>query len=380
MMDTLLIGGTGPTGRHIVAGLLERGHRVSLLHTGQHETELPPDIEHIHTDPHFAEPMQSAIGNRHFDLVIATYGRTRVIADVFANKTGRLITASGAHYATATDPRWGPVGAPALAREGISPVQDQPHDRPVPHKVWKTERHLLARHDQGAFDLTILRYPNLVYGPSSAANPDWSAVKRALDGRPYLLMSEGGLRFRNRGFSQNVAQAVLLASDKSEVTAGKIYDVADVQQFTEGAIALYIGRLLGQEFEIIDIPAQIAQQVHQELGKYSGGFSIFDTSPIQEDLGFADIVPVPDAIALSVEWLRDNPIAPDSEIAKQINDPFDYELEDELARIYLEARDRANELQFRTTPTAHMYRHPKQPFETWTQSTESYAANQPGLP
>ena len=53
-MDVLVIGGTGPTGPHIVNGLVARDHRVTILHTGRHEVAaLPPPelVPHIHADP-----------------------------------------------------------------------------------------------------------------------------------------------------------------------------------------------------------------------------------------------------------------------------------------------------------------------------------------
>lgn len=52
MKTALVVGGTGPTGPHIVDGLLQREFTVAILHTGAHESEQIPDVvEHIHTDP-----------------------------------------------------------------------------------------------------------------------------------------------------------------------------------------------------------------------------------------------------------------------------------------------------------------------------------------
>src|SRR5579864_9100758 len=48
----LVIGGTGPTGIPIVAGLVERGFGVTILHRGTHERPETPDVvEHRHADP-----------------------------------------------------------------------------------------------------------------------------------------------------------------------------------------------------------------------------------------------------------------------------------------------------------------------------------------
>ena len=48
----LVIGGTGPTGPSLVNGLRQRGFATAILHTGRHEVDtIPPDVEHIHTNP-----------------------------------------------------------------------------------------------------------------------------------------------------------------------------------------------------------------------------------------------------------------------------------------------------------------------------------------
>ena len=80
-MKALVIGGTGPSGPHIVNGLISRGYDVSVLHGGQHEIIFDEEIEHIHVDPHFQETLESGLVNRTFDLTIATYGRIRIAAE-----------------------------------------------------------------------------------------------------------------------------------------------------------------------------------------------------------------------------------------------------------------------------------------------------------
>ena len=106
-MKALVIGGTGPSGPYIVNGLLERGYDVTILHGGQHEVEFAQPVEHIHTDPHFAETLAPALEGRSFDIAIATYGRMRIIADLLRGKTVRFIGAGGSSvYGHHQDPRW----------------------------------------------------------------------------------------------------------------------------------------------------------------------------------------------------------------------------------------------------------------------------------
>src|SRR5581483_6611540 len=104
----LVIGGTGPTGPFGVEGLHERGFEVTILHGGQHEVEFAvPGVRHIREDPHFAETLGRGIGDRTFELVVAQYGRLRVIAELFRRRTERLVAVGGATgiFAPEHDPR-----------------------------------------------------------------------------------------------------------------------------------------------------------------------------------------------------------------------------------------------------------------------------------
>ena len=81
----LVVGGTGPTGPHVVGGLLDRGFAVTMLHTGRHERdEIPAVVEHVHTDPFDAAAVDDALGRRTFDVAALMYGRLRDLAPVVA--------------------------------------------------------------------------------------------------------------------------------------------------------------------------------------------------------------------------------------------------------------------------------------------------------
>ncbi|HEY8059842.1 MAG TPA: hypothetical protein VID94_13865, partial [Acidimicrobiales bacterium] len=46
----LVIGGTGPTGPLIAAGLEARGYEVTLFHSGRHEVDEVAHLRHLHGD------------------------------------------------------------------------------------------------------------------------------------------------------------------------------------------------------------------------------------------------------------------------------------------------------------------------------------------
>ncbi len=63
-----------------------------MMHRGTHELdENPPEVEHIHVDPHFRETIDPVLRGRKFDLVIATYGRIQLIEEMLIGVTLRLI-------------------------------------------------------------------------------------------------------------------------------------------------------------------------------------------------------------------------------------------------------------------------------------------------
>src|ERR1700684_1777656 len=99
-MDAVVVGGKGTSVPWLVSGLLERGYEVTVLHRGTHEADaglwpFMSEVAHIHADPHFAEPLREAVSGRRFDLVVATYGRLRVVADVFKDQCERFIGIGG---------------------------------------------------------------------------------------------------------------------------------------------------------------------------------------------------------------------------------------------------------------------------------------------
>jgi len=50
MSRVLIIGGTVFVGPSVVRELVSGGHEVAVLHRGEHETDLPASVRHIHGD------------------------------------------------------------------------------------------------------------------------------------------------------------------------------------------------------------------------------------------------------------------------------------------------------------------------------------------
>lgn len=356
----LIIGGTGPTGPPIVRGLEERGYRPIILHSGKHEVdEVGPDkLEHIHTDPHFAETLSAALGDRTFDLVIATYGRLRLLPEVLGGRTERLITIGGTIYSTT-------YSRPA--------TEDSPRD--LGHKIYRkiveTEETLRAAHEQGAFNLTHLRYPNL-YGPRQLAPREWSVIRRLRDGRRRIPVLDAGLTLESRSYVENAAHAVLLTVDHPEASAGQFYSVVDEYTPSDADRIHAMAAVMGIEVELVSFPPEAGMPawywgIGRSLKWAAEGtpppteHDLIDMSKMKRDVGYRDLVDFPEAIERTVNWYLENPPAPGGEEERQLSDPFDYEAEDR----FLEAYDRfvaeCQAIPFEGIVYRHQYEHPKAP-------------------
>ena len=363
-MKALVIGGTGPSGPFVVNGLLDRGYDVTILHGGQHEVEFKQPIEHIHTDPHFAETLAPALYGRFFDVVLATYGRMRIIAELLKGKTARFIGVGGASvYADHEDPRWGPLGAPALVPED-APRRDDPSGPKFSHLMWVTEETVMRAHREGHYSATYFRYAQL-YGAHAPANPDWSVVRRILDGRKRLIVPANGM-LKRRGAARNVAHALLLAADKPAESGGQIYNIRDDHQYTHRQYVDFIARHLKHDCEISEMPPTLAQRVYKGGASRPPDWTIeYDISKIKAQLGYRDLVAPAKALADAVDWLVAHRPEPGGEIERQLGDPFDYAAEDALLKAYESGYQVASAVEFPAMQLGHMYRHPKKPNEVW---------------
>lgn len=363
-MKALVIGGTGPSGPHIVNGLIRRGYEVTVLHGGQHEVEFIQPLEHIHTDPHFDETLRPALGGRRFDLVLATYGRMRIVADIIKDKTERFIGAGGsAVYAPRNDPRWGPLGQPLQIPED-APRCDDPSMPKFNHLMWVTEETVMQSHRDGHYRATYFRYP-LLYGPNSPANPDWSIVRRILDGRRRIVIPANGV-LRRRGYAENVAHALLLAVDAPDIASGQIYNIRDEHQYTVRQHVEFIARHLQQPCELVEVPPALAHRVYKGgAATLPAGVIEFDITKVKTQLGYRDLVSPAEGLAKSVDWLVANPLEPGGEIERQLGDPFAYEAEDALINACQRGYAEAESVRFPEMQLGHMYRHPKKAGEAW---------------
>jgi nucleoside-diphosphate-sugar epimerase len=326
-------------------------------------------VKHIHVDPHFKESLEAGLHGETFDLVVAQYGRLRVIAEVLQQRTERLIAIGGAtaRRAAPQDPRWGRVGRPYVLPEAREVLATDPATDKMAFRMVEALDALFAAHDAGCYSATYLAYP-VNYGPRQPGPLEWSVMRRALDRRSQFIVADGGLKLESRIFTRNAANAVMAVVDNPESSAGKRFTVCDELVYSMRQRIEYISSLVGHVFELVDMQYEYAWPCHPLWG-HTREHRLCDSTNIRVELGYRDEYPPQDGIEQTVEWLLHNLPAPGGEEERQIGDPFDYANEDRLIQ-WWQSGGRGQPGESPLPAAAHIYRHPSRPGERWVRPDE----------
>jgi nucleoside-diphosphate-sugar epimerase len=358
-MKALVVGGTGPTGPYIVNGLLQRGYQVTIFHRGTHEVpEIPPEVEHIHGDPHFRETIDPVFTGRTFDVAVVMYGRIRLLAEALVGKIGRFVGVGGvAGYRGYMKPdRLFPVGLPAPTSESAPLVASEEELR-FSYLIALTEQVVLEHHPTAAF----FRYP-YIYGAYQLVPREWCIIRRILDKRPHIILPDGGLTLATHGYAANMAHAVLLAVDKPQASAGQVYNCGDEQTFTLQQIVEIISKAMNYQWENVSVPNAVAIPSRPYAFQETSHHRLMDLFKIKTELGYTDIVSPEEGLKKTTQWLLDNRPEPGGEVEQRLQDPFDYAGEDRLVVAFKESMQRMAAVPFNIdTSRPHPYAHPKEP-------------------
>lgn len=324
----LVVGGTGPTGLPIVAGLVARGHAVTILHRGLHEhPETSDAVEHVHADPYDVDSVAAALGARTFDVGVVMYGRLRRLAELLAGgRVGRFVSVGGVPAYRGWMHPWlyEPPGLPVPIAEDAATVAT-PEEDGKGWRIVRTEEAVFAHHPTAVH----FRYP-YVYGPHQLAPREWCIVRRILDGRRRIVVAEDGLTLHHHGYTENLAHAVLLAVDHPDAIAGHVCNAGDEEVLTIRQVIEVVAAALDHPLEIVSLPFALAVPAHPLLTQPATTHRVLDLTRLRHGLGYRDLVPSREAVARTAHWLVEHAPTPGGTEEMVLTDPFDYAAEDAL--------------------------------------------------
>ncbi len=196
-MNALLVGGSGQIGIAAARDLLQAGASVTVAHRGGRA--LPADLRgHVaEATLDRADPDALRTLARGHDLVLDCIAFTPADAEPYASlvgELGSLVVISTASVYLGTNGTWmdAATGDDDFPRFPVPITEEHPTvdadvDGYSPQKA-ALERALLA---VDGLPVTILR-PGAIHGPGSPALREWYFIKRALDGRRRVPLTDRG--------------------------------------------------------------------------------------------------------------------------------------------------------------------------------------------
>ena len=262
-MKVLVTGGTRFIGRALVAGLLEDGHEVTILHTGHHNP-FADDVERLIVDRHDHSAVTRKLRGRHFDVVFENAyvhpDGTRpedvaVILEALKTPPQRVVfTSSAAVYEV------GPTVSEPIDESSAYATRGDPYSV---HKI-STEQALLDAHSDGRFEVTIVR-PSFVIGPWNPSQRLRFFWDRILAHRTLILPDEGHTRLQF-AYVHDVA-ATLRCVATHEGASGRCYNVGWDEAISQRDLVATLAQVAGESAQVACVPrAQI----------YDAGGSPFD--------------------------------------------------------------------------------------------------------
>ncbi|RLC98473.1 MAG: LPS biosynthesis protein WbpP [Chloroflexota bacterium] len=308
MTTSLVTGGGGFIGSHLVDALLARGDEVRVLDnfsTGKLEN-LQPNIENIRLFT--GDLRDSMILNEAVQGVDLIFHQAAFVSvpqsmedpescfDINVNGTGKLLAAAKA----AGVKRVVLASSAAVYGENEAmPLSENEEPDPLsPYAASKSINEVYARlfTEQLGLDVVALRYFN-VYGPRQNPASDYAAVIpifiKTLDEEETPVIFGDGLQTRDFVYISDVVQANLLAAE-SVKAPGLVFNICSGKEINLLDLLENLSTIYNRKIEP-DFREVRAGDIYRSLG---------DPGKAREILGFAPITSIVDGLDETAAWMR----------------------------------------------------------------------------
>ncbi len=316
MKTAVVLGGTGMIGRAVVRRFRDDGWRVTVASRGHRDrADLVLDREHgLDAIPESDTLVDVVAFNaRHAAQLLALADRIGSLvvissASVYADDAGRSL-----------DEAEDEESFPHLP---VPIPETQPTVEPA-EETYSTRKAALERAllEQDAIPVTVIR-PCAVHGPGAELPRELYFVKRALDGRRFVLLAYRGESLFHTTSAENLAELARLAAERPGT---RVLNCGDPNPPSVLEVGRAIARVLARdqvECLLPDAPA-VADNPWAVRRPF-----ILDMRAAERKLGYRPMTTYEDAVAETVRWLVEKRPAPAGYLAHL----FDYEAEDRFLR------------------------------------------------
>jgi UDP-glucose 4-epimerase len=307
---TLVTGGGGFIGSHLVDRLLELGHAVRVLDnfsTGR-RTNLRrtlASIELIEGDLRDPDTVRRAMQGA--EIVLHQGALPSVPRSVNDPRTSNAVNVEGTLNVLLAARDAGVrrvVVASSSSVYGDTPtlpkVEMMPPTPRSPYAISKlaAEQYTCAFAALYGLETVALRYFN-VFGPRQDPTSQYAGVialfcTAALRGQPYTIQGDG-LQSRDFTYVENAVRANLLAATAPDV-AGQIFNIACGERITLLDMVAILNRLVGRDQPVEYGPPRAGDVRH----------SLADIGRARQLLGYTPAVDVAEGLAKTLAWYREH--------------------------------------------------------------------------
>ena len=323
-MKTVVTGGAGFIGSHLVDLLLEEGHQVTVL--DNFSTGRPDNLSHVADQIQLVECDLATQGawQKEFeevDWVFHLAALADIVPSIQQPHDYFQSNVNGTFNVLQVSQQFGVerfVYAASSSCYGIPDQYPTPETATIrpqyPYALTKRLGEELVLHWAQVYELSALslRFFN-VYGPRSRTSGTYGAVfgvflSQKLAGQPYTVVGDGN-QTRDFTFVTDVARAVLAAAKSKQ--SGKIYNVGSGATVSVNRLVELLGG------ETVHIPKRPGEP----------DCTYADISNIQRDLQWQPQVPIEKGVAeilKNIDYWREAPVWTPDKIATATQDWFRY--------------------------------------------------------
>jgi nucleoside-diphosphate-sugar epimerase len=254
----LVLGGTRFVGLALVRQLLGAGHRVAVVHRGEHEPEELRDVEHFHLDRRELGQHRRELARFRPDAVIDMSAMTAAdaaeavgaldssIPTVVASSADVYRACEGVFEGSVTDPA--PLAEDAALREGPPP------DRDVVLPGWDYDNASYEKLDVERLYLersaVVCRLP-MVYGEGDYKRREEFVLRRVRAGRLRIPIGAGEFLW-SRGYAPEIARGLRLAAESG--LEAEVFNLAESECASIRAWVEQILLVAGSDAELVRVP------------------------------------------------------------------------------------------------------------------------------
>ena len=301
MTRSVVTGGSGFIGSHLVDELMRVGHEVAVLDRGVHPHR--PDVEFLDVDLADSEAVLSSTRGCDYVFHLGTVANFNMAVQDPANgvRTNVLGSLNMLEAARRNDAQrfilassvWVYSGAPQPNLDETSPFY-VPRTGPI-YSSSKIAAELLCHDYWRAFGLpfTVLRY-GAPYGPRMRESLVIHAfITRALAGEPFAINGDGK-QFRNFIYVEELAHAHSLALGDAGIN--QTYNLDGPEAVTISDLAETIARLLDRDVKIEHL---------SEKADGDPGMNV-SIAKAYEELGWQPTIGLEEGLLRTIEWYEAN--------------------------------------------------------------------------